>query len=131
MTEKHSEEFARLVLESWGLQVTRLPAGPARTADFLAADESHRFIVEVTEKAPTPSFEVLKAESETSGFASMSRALEPWNLLDAKIRGKHKQLTQTHRPQESLTTLWYYAPRGGSFSHRSARANASRCRLSD
>lgn len=93
-----AEEATANELTARGFRVERIPRQATKTADFIAHDDRHSYLVEVTHRKLDGFWDRLRTDSEKDGIAFADRrpgAAKARNQLGAKVRNKAKQLRET------------------------------------
>jgi hypothetical protein len=96
VTSIKSELLVRELLESAGFTVSPIPRSRnRRTADFLVADDDHRYLVEVTEKPPKHDYQEFAKRANADGAAILKRLMDRDKRIDDTLHDKTDQLRQT------------------------------------
>lgn len=107
--ENVDEAYARQVLESVGVQVTRLATDDVNpTADFQTAGLGAPCVIEVKGREVSKFVRELVVEADREGIASGSRPLAPRNRVDAILTEASTQVdaTRTRMGHDDFGVVW-------------------------
>jgi hypothetical protein len=106
-----SAEHARRVLSAEGFSVSDIPERDGENrADLLVQFESEEYVVEAKLKEAHQGWIELEARASATGFASVSRNVDPWNAISSRLRKAYRQLTATPASEGAFRVLWLIAP---------------------
>lgn len=92
---QQSQALVRELLEVAQLKVDDIPRCDTKTADFLAYDDRHRYLVEVTDRQPAKDHRDFIDRLVHDGGATLTRTPDRRDRLDRAVVEKDEQLRRT------------------------------------